>query len=239
MVLQEIITYVGAKESGKHSRTKIMSNIQGACGSRSNYQKSRQVRPTSELAPKCSYCGTSGYGKNAPFSERKKNCKAYGKTCNHCGLPNHFSSVCRTKAQGLSKPKEKSAPINNSTDTMSECPIWEELCSVQSNSSVCEKEMYLDHHVYMNIVEKWIRKPSKPQPFIPVSASTKTADYEELGFKLLVEPACINISVMPDTGCQSFLAGMKVLKRLGISESHLIPMKLKMSAVNVNKTRSP
>ena len=229
MSLNDIIRYAEAKESGKRSATKILSSVQGACGSRSSYKKSQQVRTANGAS--CSYCGSVGHGKNAAVSVRKERCPAYGKNCNHCGLPNHFSSVCRMKAHGLSKPKEKSSAVNNAPDPVSECPIWEELCSLQ-NYRCTGKEMHLDHHVYNNMAERWVKRPSKPQPFISLIASTNANDYAELGFELLVKPARIHVSVMPDTGCQSCLAGMKVLKRLGISHSHLIPVKLKMSAAN-------
>ena len=41
-----------------------------------------------QIQSKCNYCG---------FSHEKRKCPAYNKTCNTCGIKNHFSSVCRGK----------------------------------------------------------------------------------------------------------------------------------------------
>ena len=76
MTLENIMRYVEAKEAGKRSASKLMSNVQNACGSRSAYkkaQKSQKLRQPNEVA--CSYCGKTGHGKNSPVGIRKKNVK--------------------------------------------------------------------------------------------------------------------------------------------------------------------
>ena len=121
MSLEDIVKYVEARESGKRSATKLLHNIQGANSTRSTYKKSHQFKPSDEAL--CTYCGKAGHGKNASATVRKQYCKAFGKKCSHCDLSNHFSSVCRIKARGLTKSKEKSSPIGNDPETASECPI--------------------------------------------------------------------------------------------------------------------
>ena len=236
MKLEEILRYVEARESGKRSATKLISNIQhqqAASSSRSSYKKSQSLKQVDESL--CNYCGKAGHGKNATMKLRKKLCQAFGKKCSHCGLSNHFASVCRMKGYGLVKSKEHSATVNNDSDTMTECPIWEELCSIRSSRQKLGKSLTLDHHVYTNMTNRWVKQSSKPQPFISVLARTSRDDYNQLGFTLIPNPACVKVSVMPDTGCQSCLAGMSFLRRLGLLQSHLIPVNLKMSAANKSK----
>ena len=228
MSLEDIMRYVEAKEAGKRSASKIMGNTQNACGSRSTYKKALKIKPTNETA--CSFCGKSGHGKSAPVNTRKKQCQAYGKTCSHCGLSNHFASVCRMKAYGLTKVK--SSPIEKDPETTSECAIWQELCSVHTNRDAKRTIKHLSHHVYHNFVDKWVQQPSLQQPMVSLLASTNADDYRHLGFRLNVKPACIKITAVPDTGCQSCLAGLNFFNQLGLSRSQLIPVNLRMTAAN-------
>ena len=46
------------------------------------------------------------------------------------------------------------------------------------------------------------------------------------------EVRCAILKVMADTGCQSCIAGLKAIKRLGIQKENLIPVTVKMSAAN-------
>ncbi|MEL6802297.1 MAG: reverse transcriptase domain-containing protein, partial [Bacteroidota bacterium] len=224
MSLEAIIKYIEAKESGKRSATKIFQNVQAASTSRSAYQKSKFHPAKSES--RCNYCGTSGHGKNPPMSLRKKSCPAYGKKCTYCGIPNHSASVCRAKHNS-----DKSAPIDDSGESTSECPIWQELCSVKDQSSINNVEIAtLSHHVYAS--GKWIPRCSKPQPTIRLTASINAEDYKELGLKLITTPIHTHVTAVPDTGCQSCLAGSSFIERLGIPKSHLLQVNMRMSAAN-------
>ena len=42
---------------------------------------------------------------------------------------------------------------------------------------------------------------------------------------------------MADTGCQNWLAGLEVFKKLGVSVRDLIPVNVKMQAANNNNIR--
>ena len=225
MSLEDILRYVEAKESGKRSHPKMSHNVQTASSSRSQYQRSK-FQVTSPDA-KCSFCGTTGHGKNPSFNARKKHCPAYGKKCDHCGIPNHLTTVCRSKTQPPRRVHEKSSPIDNSSETNNECPIWQELCSVHNQEE--SSNAFLSHHIYRN--GSWIQKPSQPQPSVLLMAATSADDYKQLGIKLPIKPKQANVMVLPDTGCQSCLAGYNFVKRLGL-EDHLIKVNLKMTAAN-------
>ena len=57
-------------------------------------------------------------------------------------------------------------------------------------------------------------------------------DYEQFGFDLPTSPKDAFISAMAATGCQSCLAGLKIIKKLGLSSKDLIPVSMKMHAAD-------
>ncbi|MEL6803744.1 MAG: hypothetical protein AAFO91_08195 [Bacteroidota bacterium] len=92
----------------------------------------------------------------------------------------------------------------------------------------------LSHHIYSETTNTWVRQNSKPQPVIHITASVNPDDYKQLGLQMSPTFACnqTSITAIPDTGCQSCLAGFSLIQRLGISPSQLIPVSMKMSAAN-------
>ena len=62
-------------------------------------------------------------------------------------------------------------------------------------------------------------------------------DYDHFGFPLTVPQAHSFVSAMADTCCQSCLADLKVVKKLGVSVRDLIPVDLKMKAANNDSIR--
>ena len=166
--------------------------------------------------------------KNAPPKIRKTNCSPYGKKCDHCQRQNHFATVCRSKTRSLTPPRK--------TETETEGAIFDSLCTTTSSTHKNrQRTITLDHHLYNHLSDQWLRKPSKSQPFLTLTA-TATAnpdDYQALGFTLnATHPKPTQISVMADTGCQSCLASMHVIQRLGLSKRDLIPVTMHMYAAN-------
>ena len=231
MSLEGVVQYVEAKESGKRSASKLAQNYQAASTSHSQYQRAKILN--TGLAVKCSYCGKSGHGKNAPLKARKDKCPAFGKMCSYCGIPNHFTQLCRIRIQGSKVPsKAKSSHIEDGSDHIDESPIWQELCVIVSKSADDSHLSSIGHHVYSKPTSSWTLKPSKPQPLIKLIASTNQEDYRQLGFKLLAKPSQIEIMALPDTGCQSCLAGMNFASRLGLNKKTLLKTSLAMFAAN-------
>lgn len=234
MSLEEVIQYIEAKESGKRSLSKLAQNYQAANASRSQYQRAK-IQNTGP-AVKCTYCGKSGHGKNAPLKVRKDKCTAFGKVCSYCGIPNHFAQLCRNRIQESKLPnKSKSSHIEDGGDDVNECPVWQELCVVGSKSACNNYVNSIGHYIYSKPTQSWVMKPSKPQPLIKLTASTHQEDYQQLGFNLLAKPSRIEILALPDTGCQSCLAGMNFASQLGLSEKTLLKTNLTMFAANKSK----
>lgn len=61
---------------------------------------------------KCARCGYSTC-KSLLEGHGKKECPAYGQTCNHCGKEGHFESVCRGKEQGA--PAKAHAAVSSAS----------------------------------------------------------------------------------------------------------------------------
>ena len=59
-------------------------------------------------------------------------------------------------------------------------------------------------------------------------------DFITLGFKVHNHPNSIIHRAMADTGCQSCLAGIRVVHRLGLSTGDLIPVTMQMHVANNN-----
>ena len=62
-------------------------------------------------------------------------------------------------------------------------------------------------------------------------------DYNHFGFTLTIPQRRSFVSAMADTGCQSCLVGLKIVKKLGLSTKDLIPVSLKMHAADNHDIR--
>ncbi|XP_028411560.1 uncharacterized protein LOC114534203 isoform X2 [Dendronephthya gigantea] len=235
--LEEIVQFVERKEIGKRSADQLLQK-QGAEATRSQYKRGKRADETldkgknkaPETATPCNYCGTSGHGQNAPPRVRRNTCPAYGHTCEICNRPNHFQHVCRSK----DKPKLHSPRKGNANSA--ENALFDNLCSTQTDEKQTPKttnNAMLDHHLYSNIANKWARKASRTQPFITVQATLHPDDYHSLGLKPIFQsPRSKMVTGMADTGCQSCLASMPIIRRFGLREKDLIPVNTKMHAAN-------
>ena len=94
-------------------------------------------------------------------------------------------------------------------------------------------EPVLDHHVYDKKSATWIKRPSKPQPFLQLGISIHPEDYATLGIPLKVrKKISASLYVMADTGCQSCLISLKLLRRIGLQRKHLTPCSMSMETAN-------
>ena len=78
----------------------------------------------------------------------------------------------------------------------------------------------------------WVKKNSQPQPYINLRVKILPEDYKALGVTLNAHPKTVVLPAMADTGCQSCLTGIKVIHRLGLLQTDLIPVTMKMHAAN-------
>jgi len=232
MTVEQVLKFVEAKEAGKRSASRLLDS-HGVEAARSSYRKDqsnavRQKRhtPGTDRSENCSYCGKKGHGKRVPARVRQRDCPAYDHTCQHCSIKHHFESMCRSK--------DKPYRTANNTDEC-EGALFDALCTTTNVSqSKGYRTIRLDHHLYSHLCDRWIKQSSKAQPFIKLTTTLHPDDYEALGYSLSIPQSTAILPAMADTGCQSCLAGIKTLQRLGLSQSDLIPVTTKMHATNNN-----
>ena len=252
MSLEETFKFVEAKEVGKRSANKLLQ-IHNVSSARSSQYKQRKNESRMQRSNRtndkdtiitCDYCGNQGHGKASAPQIRRTSCPAYGKTCTTCQKSNHFSAVCRNK--------NKIPPVVNNNNNSGNCitdsaeavfhamgvedaAFRFQLCAISSNGS--RRSITLDHHLYNHLEERWTRQPSKPQPFVTLTISICTEDYSQFGLEPPQSTKTIQAPAMADTGCQSCLAGLIIIQRLGLGEEDLIPVTTQMHAANNNKIR--
>ena len=245
--LEDTIKFIEAKESGKRSANTLAADSTSAA---SEYRKNQRAdsRAVAEQqqkhqknddnqhqsAPKnetkrCGYCGDNhAMGRK----NRKELCSAWGHRCSKCGILGHLEKACRNSANGPRRHNNHNAEIQDANQSSG---VFDNLCSIHNcttSTNNASDVFALEHHVYDNMCQTWLRQRSRPQPMVRVSLQAVQEDFISLGFNLLVNARKYDADVMADTGCQSCLCGMNFVRKMGFSEKDLIPVTMKMSAAN-------
>lgn len=127
----------------------------------------------------------------------------------HCDRPNHMESVC------CSKDRPRCLTPAGSSDK--EGAIFNALCFIHTMENTHRRSAIpLGYQVYDNLSDTWLRKRSPPQPFVDMTVKIVTSDYNAFEVGLSTPTTSCSISAMADTGCQSCLADMKVIRHLGL-----------------------
>ena len=218
--MERAMLYVESKEAAKASVSQLDPGISvGAMKGTSKYKKlPRQGRPQPKVEDnesKCYFCGRTGHGKYPSLPLRSAECKAFGHTCGKCGKANHADKVCK------SKPSPTQA---------TETAIFDNVCDITTRGA--SRPHVLDHHVFDNTTERWVKRQSLPQPSRRLVAKLLPSDYDSLKIAQCPRSAQCTIEGMPDTGCQSCLSGVNILHKLGMSRKTLIPVSQRMQAAN-------
>ena len=232
MSLEDALCYVEAKESGKRSASRLLEGGPSVVAAASSYKRQDKLRTDGARGQNssntCGYCGRLGHGINR--QERIKECPAYGKRCTKCGTAHHFAKVCRKTSQpGASNANPSPNALDDAAAT------FDSLCSAhEAPPESTIHSVSLDHHVYNKFCEAWERRASDPQPFVDVTIHAVPSDTQSLCFhtSLSAPTRPVTFPAMADTGCQSCLAGMELLTKMGLDRRHLLPVKMKMTAAN-------
>ena len=243
MKLEEVFQFIEAKESGKRSASQLQSKVQGAEAAQSSYRRSQKPQaPQAPQAPQnnsepCGYCGQLGHGNQRHPSARKNVCPAFGHSCTYCGIRGHYDRMCRKSkrpdlAQKSTRFPGSHRPPGASSVEEFEGAVFDNLCSAASSQLSSTNSITLDHHIYDNMCDRWIRQASKPQPVVNIHIQLCREDYKVMGYKPADHNKHCTVPAMADTGCQSCLAGLKVVQRLGLSKQNLIPVTMQMHAAN-------
>ena len=221
MTLDEVLSFVEAKETGKRSASKLFQQDENNA-IRSSYRRAESID-----SPSCTYCGKKGHGAKAVAKQRKNACPAYNHVCSHCNRPHHFESVCRSK----NKPKQnKMKPENQGAVFDDQESAFNELCAIQ------QPRKPTSHHIYNKSSKSWEKRRSSSQPYLDLNVSVDDDSYSQLGCQPIKNhpEKTITIPAMADTGCQSCLIGFKCVQKLGLTKTDLLPVSMEMRAANGN-----
>ncbi|KAK3881923.1 hypothetical protein Pcinc_009187 [Petrolisthes cinctipes] len=154
---------------------------------------------------------------------------AYNHTCKKCGKLHHHENVCRLMSQ-----RRWSTPPTNNTPPDDATTVFYALCSVGDATESTLNTISLEHHVYNDFCDTWEKRQSDPQPFIDVSIQVIPSDFKHLSLPTSISHPTSTISyrAMANMGCQSCLAGSKMIHELGLNKHHLTPVTMKMTAAD-------
>ncbi|MCG8044423.1 MAG: reverse transcriptase family protein, partial [Candidatus Thiodiazotropha endolucinida] len=214
----ELCSYCGKRGHGKQSTARIRRTQCPAYGHRCEHCK-REHHFESVCRSK-----DDVYGRSKDYTARKARRQPPRD-------PDHENAVFDALCTLFDQSSREVDPTMELFDLSSRDggPTMDNVCSVTRGNHTIP----LDHHVYDNKSDTWVRRSSKPQPFINVTVQTHSQDYAELGFgDKHISSLSVSVSAMADTGCQSCLAGLKVIHRLGLRESDLLPVTMRMHTAN-------
>ena len=243
MTVEQTITLVEAKESGKRSASRLLGgdSISTAAAAQSSYRRSKQPqrnRPPPQnnatAETPCGYCGKTGHSQSR--QEWISRCPAYNHTCARCGTLHHHETVCRKSQRKSTFP---AAPLTHDGATA----VFQTLCTIndltqcevsQPTADTCA--ITLDHHVYNELCDMWERRASDPQPMIGIRVHVDPTDMKALKIPPHMPRSSntVLVSAMADTGCQSCLAGTALLGKLGLQKQDLLPVSMKMTTASNN-----
>lgn len=227
MSLEDVVTLIEAKESGKRSASRLLdshtTDVVSTAASRSRYRRDQrdsrvhklQSKPQEEL---CFYCGLAGHGTRAPAKERRTTCKAYGHKCTLCDREHHYESVCKSASK--TEIKSVSADTTNTTVT---------LCST-TDTPHDTTAAALKHHTFDKTTGRWSERRSRAQPHVDVQVSV--ADFSDLGHEHPANTRTVSRTAIADTGCQSCLAGVQIIRQLNLKPEDLLQAATNMHAAD-------
>ena len=241
MSLEQTTSYLEAKESGKKSASRLINNTSSTTAAFSRYKKKK----SQSFKTKCNYCGENA-NHGLTYKERQTKCSAFRHVCGICRITGHFDSMCRRGENSKVVRSKDSAVVKETNRTSESAMVYNELCESKcdvvfaaSNAIAKDKPLTynqsnffsINHHVYNSIDRRWEMRPSEPQPTVLVSLCISNSSYDYFA----IEPPhgkTATLNVIADTGCQSCLAGINVLSKLGLTTRHLLKCSMKMHSAN-------
>ena len=250
LTLDETLRIVEAKEAGKRSAGLLNPTITATANAASSYKRfSRQPSQSTKVHPGqstkyqsqssqvCSHCGLSGHGNGRNLKERILKCPAQNHTCQKCQTKHHFEKCCR-KSPGQANLKQSATQdaLFHDAGFLNDAVFEEDgLCCTDNNQpQVTCNAIKLDHHIYNDLTDAWQKSLSSPQPFVPLSFTADPSDIQNLGFKPTIKTSTSPVvhNALADSGCQSCLGSMELLKKMKLSRHHLLPVTMLMTAAN-------
>ena len=131
----------------------------------------------------CPNCGSNKHNFRELSAENRSQCRAFGKTCNNCGRPNHFSNVCR------SRPAQQQSKTENKVDhqsmavlyNLSSSELFEKHQLGNISADAKSRRRFLGHVKYDNDLERFIPIQLKQSNTINVDILFDPKNHVELG----------------------------------------------------------
>ena len=243
--LDDTVKFVEGKESGKSSN-RLMSGVTPTVNKITPFQKLKFTKDSEEESStkeKCSNCGLRGHGSRE--EDRRKHCRAYKETCARCKKVGHYKRCCRSKKEvkEVAEDTAESNEVGNWLDqheiTAADPVVHPLKVSVESVTLARGKiKTFPISHLQHDSIRGWSRR-SRPcaAPRQRVSVRVCTEDYKVLDIpfnprRTVYKEREAKTDCLPDTGAQVVIAGMQLVRELGLQYSDLVPVTTKLRAAN-------
>ena len=188
MPLEKLISVIENKEAGKRSSSRFTESHKTSAVKISyrretnqppwSYNQSTNQPPwshnhnngrykdTKEENYSCDYCGKQNHGNFKDPGIRRKVCPAFNHTCKFCNQKGHYERLCRKKQEP--HPRQPTTSLVSIDSQKSSFKSDEHVGSIQQQSSNIWdwQSIPIDHHLYDNLNQAWIKRKSQPQPMI-------------------------------------------------------------------------
>ena len=164
MTLEQALKFDEAKEAGKRSASRLLlychkQQVQWLAVRTGGRRNRRQGPHHLRIKIPAHIAGPKGTGKIPQRESEELSAQPSALTVTiHCGRDHDFEWVCRRKTGAKS-----------TKSTGREDAIFDTRCQVTSTDSA--KHATLDHHIFDQTTEEWLRKRSKSQPYIRLKMS--------------------------------------------------------------------
>ena len=245
--LKDLVSYISAEEASVHENNDLHSPSSSLNAVKSSSYKSNKKS--------CNFCGGPRHTASNSLEDRKKMCRAFGKTCNNCGKTNHLSNVCNSSRpagkQSVSGVEELSGGIHSITvDNLysagtsyppesyypsSAAHLANTIAVMRSEGPVTH--VPLPHHVHDKI-QGWMETRPKENPTLSVTFSVDKAAYSNLrlNFPRFRHNHNSGRSVTKmstaDTGAQLTVVPATLLDEMHIRSDSIFPVQSRLNAAS-------
>ena len=219
--VNDTIRHAEAFESALRDQNNInFNNNEEVARISSNYKRSKAPNKTQNTSQRPQYqrrrdrdqspCNGCGRYHTKPY-KRDEVCPAWGKTCNSCGVQNHFSSACRRPKRGTAYNIEAE---NSNYDTE----------DATMSALIAHVNFDMEGKIINTTETDIVEIDAEVMPFLPqgVAISHKLFKRQKL-------------KIFPDSGASICLGGLKHLSQLGVDKSNLIKCNKVITAVGNHK----
>ena len=236
MSLNDTIAIIEMEEMASRSMSDHPTTVLNQASSTSYKKRISSSDRRLQTKGKCASCSTEFLIHRIKKQAGKEDILLTDKFCKSC-----WQKRCEAR-RGNSK-RSSSTPDNNEAGGSAKSEDFPYLCSVNAYGGQCSSSdeitsycaanhmaVPMPHHIFDG-TKGWMQTPVEPHPTITLTAFTTESDYNHLRLPCpTTKPT--KVTVVTDSGCQSSLIGLKVMYKLGLKKSCLVPVKGKMSAIN-------